>query len=233
MAERSSWLSHGPPDGDMLWMQPSHRSANIFRSRLRREKILKVRRADSFFWVCMNDGRYCPPKVMGYIEKLGFHLASTIGHVKYDHHLVTTLDERWRPETHTFHFSMREATITLQDVEPDRSGTPILLSSIGAHVEMFLGAPPHSDIEAHNLSWSSTVLAYTYRGLCDSALMNEKDFIGCGLLLQVWAWERIVKIRASFGPGVVPPMLLLLAAKWSKPLRKTHVESNSLVAFKD
>ena len=39
-----------------------------------------------------------------------------IGHIRLDHALITALVERWRTETHTFHFPIGEATVTLQDV---------------------------------------------------------------------------------------------------------------------
>ncbi|XP_071722469.1 serine/threonine-protein phosphatase 7 long form homolog [Rutidosis leptorrhynchoides] len=48
---------------------------------------------------------------------MGFRLVFDIGYMEYDHHLLTALAERWRPETHSFHLFIGEATITLQDVE--------------------------------------------------------------------------------------------------------------------
>ena len=39
-----------------------------------------------------------------------------MGHVKVDWPLITSLVERWCPEMHTFHMSVDEMTITLQDV---------------------------------------------------------------------------------------------------------------------
>lgn len=39
-----------------------------------------------------------------------------IGFIRLDHALITALVERWRQETHSFHFPTGESTVTLQDV---------------------------------------------------------------------------------------------------------------------
>lgn len=59
---------------------------------------------------------YPPRQLVPYLERAGFYGASCAGHFMFDNALVSALVERWRPETHTFHMSDGECTITLQDV---------------------------------------------------------------------------------------------------------------------
>ena len=51
-------------------------------------------------------------------------------HVQLDRSLLTALVERWRPETHTFHFPCGEMTLTLQDVAY-LLGLPIAGQAVG------------------------------------------------------------------------------------------------------
>ncbi|KAL8501387.1 hypothetical protein ACS0TY_020791 [Phlomoides rotata] len=47
---------------------------------------------------------------------MGFYHIARCGAMVMDCHHITALVERWRSETHTFHFPIGEATVTLQDV---------------------------------------------------------------------------------------------------------------------
>ena len=51
-----------------------------------------------------------------YMIRAGFYGVYHLGHIMIDWLLITSLVERWQPETHTFHFPVGEMTITLQDV---------------------------------------------------------------------------------------------------------------------
>ncbi|KAL0321930.1 UNVERIFIED_CONTAM: Serine/threonine-protein phosphatase 7 long form [Sesamum calycinum] len=51
------------------------------------------------------------------LHQIGFYGVYMCGRIQYDCHLITGLVERWRSETHSFHFRVGEATITLQDVQ--------------------------------------------------------------------------------------------------------------------
>ena len=48
----------------------------------------------------------------------------------FDHSLLSALADRWRPETHTFHFRWGEMTVTLQDVAC-LLGLPLAGAAIG------------------------------------------------------------------------------------------------------
>ena len=73
--------------------------------------VLTCCRADSGLWEHPLDHR-----VLQYLLRAGFYGVYRIGHIRLDHALITALVERWRTETHTFHFPIGEATVTLQDV---------------------------------------------------------------------------------------------------------------------
>ncbi|KAL9674552.1 hypothetical protein QQ045_030824 [Rhodiola kirilowii] len=49
-----------------------------------------------------------------YVVAAGFYPWTQVRKVKADPALLTVGVERWRPETHTFHFNDGEASITLQ-----------------------------------------------------------------------------------------------------------------------
>ncbi|QHO19283.1 uncharacterized protein DS421_11g327520 [Arachis hypogaea] len=56
------------------------------------------------------------PIVEGYLRDTGFYHVSQIGVVQCLSALVNALVERWRLETHTFHFPVGECAVTLEDV---------------------------------------------------------------------------------------------------------------------
>ncbi|MFQ6659703.1 hypothetical protein Gotur_028496 [Gossypium turneri] len=53
---------------------------------------------------------------MPYLEQVGFGSAALIRTFDLRYDLLSALVERWRPETHTFHFPYGECTVTLEDV---------------------------------------------------------------------------------------------------------------------
>ncbi|KAH7859964.1 hypothetical protein Vadar_007581 [Vaccinium darrowii] len=69
---------------------------------------------------CKREFHSLPPPsalVVELVRQAGFFGLFNMQHIQLDLALLTALVERWRPETHTFHFTFAEATVTLQDVE--------------------------------------------------------------------------------------------------------------------
>ena len=54
---------------------------------------------------------------MQYIDAAGLTGLFKVLDMEVDHALISTLVERWRPETHMFHLPHGEMGITLQDIE--------------------------------------------------------------------------------------------------------------------
>ncbi|KAK9148305.1 hypothetical protein Scep_007062 [Stephania cephalantha] len=104
-------MDHGPIDDSVLTLQALHRSTRVWNGP--DPGILTIRRNSTALH------RLVPldERIVGYLEEAGFYGTARIGFIAIDWHLITALVERWRPETHTFHFPVGEMTITLQDVQ--------------------------------------------------------------------------------------------------------------------
>ncbi|XP_028075128.1 serine/threonine-protein phosphatase 7 long form homolog [Camellia sinensis] len=98
------------PD-EVPFLSHSHRSDSIWEDPDQVRTGVACRRGDSDLWERPLDHR-----VLQWLLRAGFYGVYRIGHIRLDHPLITALVERWRTETHTFHFSTGEATVTLQDV---------------------------------------------------------------------------------------------------------------------
>ncbi|KAL0409775.1 UNVERIFIED_CONTAM: Serine/threonine-protein phosphatase 7 long form [Sesamum radiatum] len=79
------------------------------------DTILNVWRGNiSFFRALQLVPRHS--RVLQVLQNMDFLGSLQCGHIEIDQHLITALVERWRPEIHTFEFSIGEATMTLQDI---------------------------------------------------------------------------------------------------------------------
>ncbi|KAL0356132.1 UNVERIFIED_CONTAM: Serine/threonine-protein phosphatase 7 long form [Sesamum radiatum] len=105
---------YGPRDGTVLSQQLQHRSDDIPEGDI--DIVLQAKRADGVFCNYFKD-HDMHVRVLDVLHQIGFYGVYRCGRLVYDCHLITALVERWRPETHTFHFRVGEATITLEDVQ--------------------------------------------------------------------------------------------------------------------
>ncbi|KAH1243193.1 Serine/threonine-protein phosphatase 7 long form [Glycine max] len=100
----------GPRENDVLWMQKQHVSQYIWNRDVDRK--LRMRRAIPTY-----QGIEQPPtEIISLLQQSGLYTAIKLCIIKINGGIVNAFVESWRPETHTFHLTCGEATITLQDV---------------------------------------------------------------------------------------------------------------------
>ncbi|KAL0438849.1 UNVERIFIED_CONTAM: Serine/threonine-protein phosphatase 7 long form [Sesamum latifolium] len=151
---------YGPRDGTVLSQQLQHRSDDISDGDF--DVVLQAKRADGVFWNYFKD-HDLHVRVLVILHQIEFYGVYRCGQIVYDCHLITALVKRWRPETHTFHFRVGEATITLQDVQ--------IIGALPIDGEPVTGL----DIERSTSEWQS--YCQTYLGF----LPDDETFKGSRL----------------------------------------------------
>ncbi|KAF3667096.1 putative serine/threonine-protein kinase-like [Capsicum annuum] len=102
MAGSSSYkLDPGPLEPSVLTQQITHRSRDIWDGSA--DMILNTRKSDGSFWKLIE--KYpIHLRVLEVIKLSGLYGVYRCNRPAIDRSLITSLVERWRPETHTFHF---------------------------------------------------------------------------------------------------------------------------------
>ncbi|KAF7838922.1 serine/threonine-protein phosphatase 7 long form-like protein [Senna tora] len=105
---RQTIIHPRPEDPSLLTLQNKHISEHVWQGYL--ERVLRCQRSSK-------DHPGLPPQpILNVLKQTGFYGVSRLRYFEFDNALVSALVERWRPETHTFHMTQGECTITLQDV---------------------------------------------------------------------------------------------------------------------
>ncbi|KAL0336969.1 UNVERIFIED_CONTAM: Serine/threonine-protein phosphatase 7 long form [Sesamum calycinum] len=183
---------YGPRDGTVLSQQSQHRSDEILDGDI--DEVLQAKRADGKFWRNLRE-QDLPIRVQQILHQIGFYGVYRCGRIQYDCHLITALVERWRSETHSFHFRVGEATITLQDVQyigfaPEEGalkGSRLQVKAIIHHISRVHITPdtPHLTVVQYARAVALLLLGGT---MCPDSSGN-----------LIWAWSRIIPLCPGLG----------------------------------
>ncbi|QHO53684.1 uncharacterized protein DS421_2g50110 [Arachis hypogaea] len=171
--------------------------------------------------------QYMPPDrynpiVEGYLRDTSFYHVSQIGVVQCQPALVNALVERWRPETHTFHFPVGECAMTLEDVALilglPTNGLPVTgptLSSYEALETECLGqfgvAPMKSDCRG------SFIKLVWFRTLKDRlVLVDDIQIQSWGSTYLAHLYRSLCRATRVDCKEIDGPLTLLLAWAWTR-----------------
>ncbi|KAJ0765372.1 putative protein-serine/threonine phosphatase [Helianthus annuus] len=105
----------GPLYSTVLFLANEHHAREVFKRPKDYRDPMSIKRADRSFWSLIKDNPI-GPRIQSIIRQAGFGGILDSGYRYINHALINALVERWRPETHTFHLSFGETTVTLQDI---------------------------------------------------------------------------------------------------------------------
>ncbi|KAL0305798.1 UNVERIFIED_CONTAM: Serine/threonine-protein phosphatase 7 long form [Sesamum radiatum] len=206
---------YGPRDGTVLSQQSQHRSDEILDGDI--DEVLQAKRADGKFWRNLRE-QDLPIRVQQILHQIGFYGVYRCGRIQYDCHLITALVERWRSETHSFHFRVGEATITLQDVQviwglpidgEPVSGTDLERTSVQwqEYCMQYIGfAPEEGALKGSRLQVKAIIDHISHVHITPDTphltVVHEKGKAAIGgalQLVQIWAWSRIIPLCPGLG----------------------------------
>ncbi|VFQ74952.1 unnamed protein product [Cuscuta campestris] len=102
---------------DVLVIEPGeHRCDAVWENEEYAKNVLKCHRTcTSLYTKTLVINR--PVRVIEILREYGYYGVEKVSGLQLDLALITSIVERWRPETHSFHLPFGEVGITLQDVE--------------------------------------------------------------------------------------------------------------------
>ncbi|KAL0309370.1 UNVERIFIED_CONTAM: Serine/threonine-protein phosphatase 7 long form [Sesamum radiatum] len=213
---------YGPRDGTVLSQQSQHRSDEILDGDI--DEVLQAKRADGKFWRNLRE-QDLPIRVQQILHQIGFYGVYRCGRIQYDCHLITALVERWRSETHSFHFRVGEATITLQDVQviwglpidgEPVSGTDLERTSVQwqEYCMQYIGfAPEEGALKGSRLQVKAIIDHISHVHITpDTPHLTVVQYARAVALLLlggtmcpdssgnlIWAWSRIIPLCPGLG----------------------------------
>lgn len=104
-------LNPRPIDSDVLYDQNIHQSEIVWDDRTTPKIIVNDVRQ---LFIVLSPQHH---NILPLLHALGFYSTVGLWFIQLDWQLITTLGERWRPETHTFHMPIGECSVSLQDVK--------------------------------------------------------------------------------------------------------------------
>ncbi|QHO43100.1 uncharacterized protein DS421_5g159920 [Arachis hypogaea] len=152
------------------------------------------------------------------VNRPELHIANYLDHSNYigvvqcQAALVNALIERWCPETHSFHFSVGECAVTLEDVALiyglPTNGLPVTGLTLSSYealeaecLDQFGVAPRQADCRGSfiKLTWFQALKdrlvlvddIQIQRALCRKTRVDCKEIDGPLTLLLAWAWIRL------------------------------------------